>query len=342
MSRPRSCARTALRSGAAAVLVVLGATAVVAAVFLFDHGMSEAPADATPVPTLLRAVTLRAAADDGSRAVAELPAGSAVVLRGRSADGRWLVLEPAGRFDVIGWAPADAVANAGDTGALTLFAGSTRPGATATPADAGAPTRTPDHPDLQVEALLSRENRLVVVIVNAGDADATGAIFVSVAGGDRVRVDVGGKPLRPGDRLQATLSNEYVQRRASVAVEISLEADVREEDTTNNRFTAVVEPDRPNDLELLSAELAGADRRLAVTVRNNSMIPLVGTMTLAVRSTQPSLLLSSRLVALNLAPLGTQRYDVPDVQAVDLTRIQVILASDAINDAVAANNVWPR
>ena len=53
-----------------------------------------------------------------------------------------------------------------------------------------------------------------------GDADVGGLISIVVDNGEPTRVDVGGKPLRPGDVLEAELTDEYVQRRATVTIEV--------------------------------------------------------------------------------------------------------------------------
>ena len=232
--------------------------------------------------------------------------------------------------------------------ALPVVGDASETAALPSPAAAGgAPTATPDFPDLVIEAVFSRDNRLAVVVTNLGNADIEGAIFVAVAGATPVRIDIGGKPLRPGDTLEAVLPDEYVQLRAVVTVEVRPSEGVEEEDTANNRFETIIEPDIPNDLELLSVELGPEPATLTITVRNNSVIPLVGTVTIAVRQTAPSTLLLGRFQApLEIEAGGTQsyqqRFDVADADALDLARIQVILSSDAINDARESNNIFPR
>ena len=339
---------SALRwAGAAAIVLVTAALTTLAVVVILGDGGREGATPATAV--LTRAVTLLSAPDPASDAVApvRLAAGVPVLPVGRSADGGWLVLEVPG-LDVSGWAPADAVGAAGDVGLLPVL-GEAAPGPAAAPppptdpAANGAPTQTPDYPDLAIDAVFARENRLVVTITNLGDTDVAGAIFIVVDGGDHTRIDVGGKPLRPGETLETVLAGEYVQRRARVTVEVLPEEGVEEQETENNRLDSVVAPDLPNDLEVLSAEVDAADGRLVVTVRNNSLIPLVGAVAIAVRETEPSPRLLERLDApLDVAEGATQRYEFPALTGLDLSRIQVLLSSDAINDAVQANNVFPR
>ena len=234
--------------------------------------------------------------------------------------------------------------DAGDLAALPPVAAAPTP----TPLPTVAPTPTaaaagPDLPDLAAEALFSRRNRLVLLVANRGTADLEGSIYALVDGAEAVRIDVGGKPLRPGETLEAELPGEYVQRRATVVVELRPAPDVQESDIDNNRVQAVIAPDVDNDVELLSAELDSGDGHLVVTMRNNSVIPLVGTVTVAVRETAPGTLLLGRLVGpLEIAAGGTQRFDFAELIELDLANVQLILSTDAINDADSANNVLPR
>lgn len=326
-----------------AVVVAAGAVTALLVVFLFggDGGDDDVPA----VPTLARDVTLLAAPRDDAEPLATLQQGIPVAVTGRSDDGRWLAIEISGR-DVSGWAPATAVDNVSDLDGLTVIAGA---GAEAPPSPttaSGAPTQTPDFADLTVEDAFSRDNRLVVVIANHGDADVLGAVTVVVDGGAPRRIDVSGKPLRPGDALEAVLAEEYVQLRAQVLVEVRGTEGLQETDHTNNSFATVVTPDVPNDIGLQAMDLDAASRTLTLTLKNNSVIPLIGTVTIAVRQTTPSNFLIARFErALVLAVDGTQALvhsfdagvDLPPLDA-----LQVILSTDAINDAFGGNNILPR
>lgn len=213
---------------------------------------------------------------------------------------------------------------------------------TPTPSATGAaPTLTPDFPDLVVADTFSRENRLVVVLRNQGDADLFGPIDVTINDGQRHRVDVG-KELRPGDAIEAKLEGEFVQRRAEVEVRAFAAPDVEEISTANNTRTLVVSPDAPNDLEVLPPSLDAADGHLIVTIRNNSPIPLVGTVTIAVRRISPSELLRLLDAPLEVAAGGNERYDFLLLIDFDPDSIRVILSTDAINDAVPTNDTYPR
>jgi hypothetical protein len=245
------------------------------------------------------------------------------------------------------------VANADEQGALPVIEPSPQPTPASSADAAAAPARTPDLPDLAIEAAFSRQNRLVVIVANVGDADIDGAVFVVVDGGEPQRVDVSGKPLRSGETLEAVLAEEYVQRRATVTIEVHASPAAEKEDVANNRLQAVIAPDVPNDLEVLTVELrpqgsAGERARFGITLRNNSVIPLVGAVTIAVRRAAPeNVLIGSFAAPLDIVAGGTQLYepefDLASTEpSLELSTIQVILSSDAINDANASNNVFPR
>jgi hypothetical protein len=69
---------------------------------------------ATAVPALTRDIALRSAPADDTAIVTRLPVGTRVRVLGRSPDARWLVVGLEGGSSLVGWAPVDAVAGAGD------------------------------------------------------------------------------------------------------------------------------------------------------------------------------------------------------------------------------------
>ena len=332
--------RSSLVWGGSVALVVVVAVVAAALVVVL---LRPSRADVEPAgPTLNREVTLRVAPFATADPVAIVSSGAPVLLAARSPDGAWYMVELAGNDQWAGWAPAGAVSGAEGMSDLPVVVVATEPAPTAS----AAPTETADLPDLIIEATYSRENRLVVVVANEGNADVAAPITITV-GGAAHTTGVAGKPLRPGDQLETTLDNEYVQRRASVVIEVSAEG-VEEDDTANNRRTFVVTPDVANDLEVTAVELdPPAQDGLAtirITVRNNSVIPIVGTATIAIRRAAPSSELLARFdEALDIAAGATHVYEErlsdPGREVADL---QVIFSSDAINDANPANDVYPR
>jgi len=352
--RPSSArARLVWLAPLAAFAAVTGVTAVVAVVLLTGDDDAEPTDDASVAgPVAAQRIEVRDAPEAAGSALATLAAGTPLRVEGRSVDGGWLAVTELDRErrplaePGMGWAPADAVAGVADPSALAVvdadrFRRQPLAGTPSSATPATGPTLTPDLPDLRVDDVYARDNRLVVVVANVGSADADGPIEVRVDGGPAHRIDVG-KPLRPGDTLERVLDREYVQRRAEVSVALSAAA-VGEENAGNNLFSGVVEPDSPNDLEILEVAIDPDGDHLVVTVRNNSLIPLAGQVTIGVRQTTPTnqLLLREEL-PLDVAAGGTQRYELTALSGVGLDFLRIILSSDAISDADSANNTFPR
>lgn len=284
-------------------------------------------------PALANDATLRAAPQDAAREVARAMAGTPVRVAGRLEDGSWYVVEVVGRFDALGWVRATDLTPI-DRGGVPVVS---PPGAAAGPStSASLPT---DLPNLVVDGVTVRQNRLFVAFSNDGYTDLAGPFMVAVNGGAPHRIELPGKPLRPGDRIDSALEGEFVQRRASVSVVASVATP--EESLDDNRADLTVEPDLPLDLEILTVVAAPV---FMVTLRNNSTIPLVGAVTISVRESRPSDRLLTRLddAPLNIARSGTQEFRIPTIVGADLTRVQVLIQTTAINDADLGNDVYPR
>ncbi len=341
---PRSSSRSDLISWLLGVLVVGGAIAavVVSVMFLSGRQQTTTPTARLANPTLARALGLREAPRADGSIVATLPTGTHLRLLGRLADGSWLFASPVEQIAVAGWVPVEAVREAGDIATLAVIDATTGEVAVGAPgrAEPVASARAGvGAPDLVLQSVGAQQDRLAIVVRNIGSGDLNDAIIVTIDGGTPRRIDVG-KPLRPGESLQAVLNTEYVQRRARVAVAVSTGGDATPD---NNRQDAVVDPDEPLDLELQSAAPDPRDGHLVVTLRAHSPIPLVGTVSISVRESPPS----NRLIASTEAPLdiaaeGTQRFDVAEAIRVDLTRVTVSIATAAIADANPVNDSYPR
>jgi hypothetical protein len=328
-------------AGGALVLGAAAATAT-AIVLILDGG--DAPAPAAPdAPSLSRAVDVREGPSLDANRVAALSAAEAISVIGRSSDGEWLLLRWPPNTGATGWVPAGAVRGLDDPLGLAVFEDGATPPPTTVTEPTSAPTFTPDLPDLVIEAIFSRDNQLVVVIANEGIADVTARIMIAVGDGDPRPADVKpGEPLRPDEVLELVIEDEFVQRRAEATVSVSTEPPTIEEHADNNTLTDLVSPDLPNDLEIAGADV-GEDGVLTVALRNNSPIPLAGTATLSVRQTEPeSALLARAGVLLSMQPGGEQHVRFEEVADADLTRISVILSTDAISDADPSNDVFPR
>ncbi len=296
--------------------------------------------DAQPAPavgpSLRRDAPLRSEPRADANILIRLDAGTLLRLVGRTADGKWVAAAADDRPDLVGWLPADALQGVDLSALTTVTADRT---ATAT---ASAPTGPSDRPDLRLESAYSKDNRLYISVLNAGPADARGTILASVDGAPPVPLE--GKAdegLRAGQRIQAAVRDVYVQIRGSVTVTVALDPPVTEVDQTNNRFSGIVEPDLPADLELTTVERGGAG--LVVSVKNRSTIPITGSYTITVREPLPSTRLLGRLEQTGTIEAGaTASVTFPDLREVDVTRILVTLSTDAIQDAVLGNNTYPR
>ncbi|MFA7249185.1 MAG: SH3 domain-containing protein [Dehalococcoidia bacterium] len=339
--------RNIIRIMGIVILVIVVATASAGGAVLIArrsgvHLTLPLPAASTPATTTLvarRAVELRSGAAPDTAIVTRLSAGTGVEALGRSLDGTWLAVRLQSAPDVVGWVPADAVDGLREVNRLPVIANS---GTLATPPS--SPASTVDLPDLRIDAAASRNNRLVAVVVNDGPGDLPTPILVAVNDGTPVRIETkAGEPLRAGERIEAIVPGEYVQLRARVSLRVQTEPASRETNTDNNGWSGIVEPDQPNNLGIARAVADGADRHLLVTVTNDSRIPIRGSITLTVREALPSTTLLGREVR-DVALEADGAIDIPfaDIRPVDLTRIAVRLSTDAIHDAVLADDSFPR
>ncbi|MDA0301492.1 MAG: SH3 domain-containing protein [Chloroflexi bacterium] len=328
-----------------AVVVIVTVTATAAVLLARRSGVDPLPAGSSSTPasiavSLRRAVELRVGPAPDTAIVTRLPAGTSVNALGRSVDASWLVVSPTSATDVVGWVPADAVEGIRDASRLVVIADA-RNGGPPTPT---AAQRPPDLPDLRIEAAASRSNRLVAAVVNDGPGDLPTPILIGVNDGAPVLIDTkAGEPLRAKERVEVVVPSEYVQRRARITLRVQTEPAEREAKTDNNSWTGIIEPDQPNNLGITQAFAAGDDQHLVVTVRNDSPIPVRGTLTLTVREPLPSTTLlgrDSREVTIEAGK--TLDIPLPDLKRVDLTRISVRLSTDAIHDDVLADDIYPR
>lgn len=323
-----------------ALVVGVAIASTVGAVMFLSGQPQSTPATTQPAnPTLARDLGLLDLPRLGATVVAALPAGTRLRLLGRLQDGSWLFVSPVEQIAVSGWAPIEALRDGGQLSGLAVIDAATGTASTPLASGSAIPARGGLGPDLVLQAVGGQQNRLTVVVGNLGQGDLTGPIMVAVNNGSAQRIDVG-KPLRSGESLQAVLNTEYVQRRARVTVAVSTPGDTNPD---NNQQEIVVSPDVPLDLEVEAARLDARDGHLIVTLRAYSPIPLVGIVSIAVRQSPPSnRLVASLDAALNIPADGTQQFALLDAVRVDLTRVTISIATDAIADADSANDSYPR
>ncbi len=321
---------------------------VVLAVDDSDAASTPTATTATPTPSpsstpvlqgvaITRPVEVRSGPGSEFTIVTRLAVTDSIHVLGRSEDGRWLVVAAEARPALTGWIPTDAVTGI-ETAPLPVIA---PPGATPPPSDA---TLTPDLPDLVVSRVFSSDNVLWVEVLNQGVADATGEIRVSVDGAADIPIGVKpGEPLRPGQHVASAIPGAYLQLRRNVEVHITPLEGREEEDLENNVWIGIVTPDQPNDVEILEAAVEAPDDHLVVTLRNNALIPIGGTFTVSVRETgEGNTLLGRERATVEIGSGDTLRLPFPGITEIDLTRVRVLLSTDAIDDAVIVNNSYPR
>lgn len=321
-------------------IVILGA----------DDNPPPAPATTTPLSeltpdpsaptvgaTVTRPIDVRSGPRSDYAIVTRLAITDAINVLGRSEDHRWVVVQPSARPALTGWVPADALTGV-ELELLLVIAG---PGDAPPPGEA---TLSPDRPDLVISSVFSQQNVLWVEVLNQGVADAAGELRVVIDGEAEAVLDVKeGEALRPGQSVSGPVPEFYLQLRRQVEIVLQPVEGLEEEDLENNTWIGIVSPDAPNDIEILRADAEGDDAHLVVTLRNNSPIPIVGTFTVSVREALPQTSLLGRERATAEIPSGgTVSLAFPELTDVDLTRVRVIVSTDAIDDALLDNNSYPR
>jgi hypothetical protein len=336
--------------GVMIVVIVATATAFLF-VLLFGGDRDEPlPTSGSTIAVAVRELALRSAPDGATAIVARFDTGDTIEILGRDQTGNWLIVHPEGNSSTTGWIRADGIDPPPSLDQIPITtalivpattASASRPPGSDLTAD---PTFTPDLPDLTIEAVFARDNRLTVVISNIGVVDANGTIFISVDGRTPITADVKpGEPLHPDDQLEIRIDTEYVQRRATVRVAVSTNPQIDEESLDNNQLETVVTPDLPNDLVLASVTLQGPDGSLLITIRNDSPIPLTGNVTISARERSSDLTqLANAHPFLALTPGESHEVNFPDVIDVELDNIEVLITTAAINDADHTNDVFPR
>ncbi len=294
-------------------------------------------ADVTEGVALTGPVALRSGPAQNFAIVTRLAASDEIRILGRSDTGDWLAIGVRNRPDVTGWVEATSVSGV-EVAPLPVITG---PGSTPPVVDS---TLTPDHADLIVARAFSQQNQLWVEIVNQGAADAIGGFTVAVDRYPPVEVQVRpGEPLRAGQSLVAPVPGHYLQLRVNLQVAVQPTATLVEEDAENNWWGGIVGPDVPNDMEILDAIAGIAGEPLVVTVRNNSPIPIAGLFTLSVREAVAGMqLLGREQVTIEVDTDHTFDVTFEELTDVDMTRVTIIMGTDAIDDADVANNVYPR
>ena len=372
---PQSFRGLAITAGVA----LAAALVVVLLLVRSQSGGSSEP----PTPALLSETQVHALPSADAEIVGLVAAETAVTIFGRSQDSAWLMVSPTTQPSPRGWVPVLSIRNAGDLAALApmdsgaparvastattiAVAASTTvtataltnsspspsptasqsppPAASASPTGTAVtvtPTGTPTIGiDLRVDKIGSEGNRLFMVLKNFGTVVSPAMVQVRVNDGAPLSLQV--MPLATGDTTRVIFDSEYVQRRATVTIALLPPAG-SPAGTQTKSATAVIEPDKPNDIELLPPEIA-EDGHLRIVLRNNSPIPIVGAVTVSVRAAAPpSGLLARRDVPIDLEVGAMVTVDFTNIVPVgrDTSTVHVSLNTDAITDADPANDNYP-
>ena len=324
---------------AASAAVVIGAGAVIALRpewLPFDVPFRSTQPAHPSGPSVRRDTSLLSEPREDGAVLLRMEAGTRLRIVGKSPDGRWVAAAAEDRPDLVGWVTADGV---GGIDLAALAAVTADPSAAAPRTASVGPAA---RPDLRIESVYAKDNRLYVSVFNAGPADARGTLLASVDGGAPVPLE--GKSdegLRAGQRIQAAVLGVFVQIRGAVSVTVSLSPPASEVDQADNTFTGIVEPDQPADLEIATVERGAS--ALVVTIRNNSTIPITGAHTITVREPLPSTRLLGRMEQSGVIEAGgTMVISFPELREADLTAISITLSSDSVADAALGNNTYPR
>lgn len=332
-----------------AAIVGVAVVALIATVIVRTSGGQPTDAEPTPAvttapqvdgsgePRLAGPADLRSGPADNVAIVTRLAQTDAIRIVGRSESGDWLAVAVIDRPQLVGWVRTDAILDVQVAGLPVVAApgGSTLPPGT-------SPTLTPDLPDLVISGAFAVGNILHIEIYNQGAGDAMGELAVAVNGGPPQALDLKGVPLHPGQAALAAVPGEYVQLRTAIALLLLPDPELEEEDHENNGWSGVIEPDQPNDMEITAARVAD-DGALVVTVRNNSPIPITGSLTVSVREALPSTRLLGRHVeAHTIAAGGEVDITFPEITDADLSRTTISISTTAIDDATLQNNSYPR
>ena len=350
MSEQNFASRTGfLWVGAVAIVVILATVTAFAVIALFgsDSELDPLPEVLEDPITVTAALPLRSAPAGNTAIAGRLEAGDKVQLLGRNDAGDWLLVQAIAAPNARGWIEASALSPRPDPPTVTVVDPDS-PGVSTSTATATAtavtaqPTFTPDLPDLRVDSVFSRDNRVIVVVSNIGVVDVDAEIFVSVDGGDLHAADIKpGEPLRPDEQLEIRLDNEYVQRRAVITATVTTTPEIIEQDLDNNVLETVISPDIPNDLSISGASFTGPGGALQVRIRNNSTIPITGSGTLTVRDEERTRLGAMRPI-FTLEPGAEVVTNFPEITELTIDEIDIRFSSIAVNDSDPDNDVFPR
>jgi len=317
----------------------------VGAVFYFYSPEKETLTSAIPI----RDLAMRSAPNPTTAIVSNVETGTPIVVLARNKQANWILIQKISDPNQTGWLPIDGVDPLPQIEILpiaTVVPGINKKNVV--PTAANQPNQTTqknnDLPDLSIEDVFVKNNKLVVVLSNVGEIDVQGRIHTSIDGSPPTPVDIKtGEPLRPAEKIEVTLENEYVQRRGSVHISAYTDPPIYERNIGNNEVKIVVSPDLPNDLELSDVTIIKSQDIIRVLITNKSPIPITGSATISVRSTLDK---SKELYTIQpYFSLGSEEsvhFDINSRKNIDTDKLEILMSTSAINDSNLENNISPR
>lgn len=216
------------------------------------------------------------------------------------------------------------------------------PTVTPTPTATATPTPSSELPDLVVRDLRVRRDRIVIVIGNDGEGDllAGQTLEVGVRGivAESVVMPVA---LSKGQSFTFLLEDQLLYKWEKVMGRVDPNDLIREEPRkeNNNALSKVLLPDVALDLAVVALLAVGREQHLAVHIRNNTEVPVVGAdVRVQVYRGGGKELTAAARPMLNLGPYETVRVDVFDQVAVRGVFFRVVMELVNLPDANTSND----
>ncbi|MGB6837605.1 MAG: hypothetical protein WBF66_07875 [Dehalococcoidia bacterium] len=204
------------------------------------------------------------------------------------------------------------------------------------------PTPIPALPDLVVRDLRVRRDRIVVVIGNDGEGDVLAGQTVEIG----VRGIVAESQVMPvtlskGEGLTILLEDQVLYKREKVMGRVDPNDLIPEEDDNNNSFTKELLPDVPVDLGVVALLAVGTEQHLAVYIRNNTEVPILGAdVSIQVFRSDPQEPATTARQTLNLDPFEIAQVDIFHQVATRGVFFRVVMEVINLPDADPLNNTF--
>ena len=328
-------------------LIVFLSIVIITAGIVYYSNPPEKGTLASAIP--IRDLAMRSAPNSTTAIVSNVETGTPIIVLARNKQANWILIQKISEPNQQGWLPIDGVDPLPQIDILpiaTVVSGINKknPSQMATKQSEQTIQNNNDLPDLSIEDVFVKNNKLVIVLSNVGEIDVKGEIHTSIDGSKPTPVDIKiGEPLRPSEKIEFVLENEYVQRRGSVHISVYANPPIYERNIGNNEVKIIVSPDLPNDLEISEVDIIQSQNIIRVSIMNKSPIPITGSATISVRSILDK---SKELYTIQpyfrLGPGESVPFDINNRNNIDSDKIEILMSTSAINDSNLENNISPR